>query len=62
MVLTKPFVQEEIWEALQSIGDLKAPGPDGIPAVFYKRFWSIVGEKIKEEVLTVLNGGPMPMG
>jgi len=37
VVLTKPFVQEEIWEALQSIGDLKAPGPDGIPAVFLQK-------------------------
>ena len=61
-ILIKPFSQEEIWEALQSIGDLKAPGPDGIPSIFYKRFWSIVGEQVKKEVLTVLNGGPMPRG
>lgn len=60
--LIKPFSQEEIWEALQSIGDLKAPGPDGIPSIFYKRFWSIVGEQVKKEVLAVLNGGQMPRG
>jgi hypothetical protein len=45
---------------LESIGDLKAPGPDGMHAIFYKRFWDVVGEKVTEEVLAVLNGGPMP--
>jgi hypothetical protein len=29
-------------------------------AVFYKKFWDMVGEKVTEEVLGVLNGGPMP--
>jgi hypothetical protein len=29
---------------------------------FYKKFWSLVGEKVKMEVLTVLNGAAMPEG
>jgi hypothetical protein len=29
-------------------------------SIFYKKFWDIVGEKVTEEVLGVLNGGPMP--
>jgi hypothetical protein len=29
-------------------------------ALFYKKFWDVVGEKVTEEVLNVLNGGPMP--
>jgi hypothetical protein len=48
--------------ALDSIGDLKAPDPDGMPAVFYKKFWHVVGPKFQEEVLSVLNGGSMPVG
>jgi hypothetical protein len=40
--LLRTFTGEEIEEALRSIGDLKAPGPDGISSVFYKRFWSLV--------------------
>lgn len=32
----------EIWLALRSIGALKAPGPDGISALFYHSFWSSV--------------------
>ncbi|WVZ54295.1 hypothetical protein U9M48_005117 [Paspalum notatum var. saurae] len=60
--LLAPFSGEEVWKALESIGDLKAPGPDGMPAVFYKQFWNLIGEKVKKEVLEVLNGGNMPQG
>lgn len=58
--LKKGFTTDEIKEALNSMGDLKAPGPDGMPAVFYKRFWDLVGGKVQEEILVVLNGGPIP--
>jgi hypothetical protein len=37
-LLTREFTGEEVKSALESIGDLKAPGPDGMPAIFYKRF------------------------
>jgi hypothetical protein len=58
--LVSDFTQEEIKMALEAIGDLKAPGPDGMPAIFYKKFWSVMGSKITAEVLAVLRGGPMP--
>jgi hypothetical protein len=58
--LCKDFDNQEVVDALESICDLKAPGPDGMHAIFYKRFWDVVGEKVTEEVLAVLNGGPMP--
>jgi exonuclease III len=60
--LMRKFSSEDIKEALNSMGDLKAPGPDGMPAVFYKRFWELIGDKVQEEVLGVLNGGNMPTG
>ena len=31
-----------------------------MPAIFYKRFWYLVGERVRCEVLAVLNGGPIP--
>jgi len=60
--LLAPFSGEEVRTALETIGDLKAPGADGMPAIFYKRFWHLIGEKVKKEVLDVLNGGEMPQG
>lgn len=51
--LEKEFFREEVYDALQSIGDLKAPGPDGMPSVFYKKCWDIVGDKVVEDVLCV---------
>jgi hypothetical protein len=36
--------------AFKSIGDPKAPGSDGMPSIFYKRFWENIGEKVVQEV------------
>ena len=47
---------------MDHIGDLKAPGPDGMPAIFFKRHWHFMGDKVVEEVLAVLNGGEIPKG
>jgi hypothetical protein len=52
----------EVSEAIQSIGDLKAPWRDGMLGIFYKKFWHIVGSKIQQEVLGVLNDCLMPKG
>jgi hypothetical protein len=60
--LNRPCIEVEVKEALDSIGDLKAPVLDGMPAVFYKKFWHMMGEKVQEEFLVVLNGGVIPEG
>jgi hypothetical protein len=60
--LAAPFSREEVWEALKDMGDLKCLVADGMPVVFYKKFWPLVGERVKEEVLAVLNGSDMPDG
>jgi hypothetical protein len=44
--LLREFSFDDIKEAINSMGDLKAPGPDGMPALFYKRFWELIGEKV----------------
>lgn len=36
---------------------LKSPGVDGHPAIFNKKFWSIVGSDITKEVVRFLNSG-----
>jgi hypothetical protein len=32
------YTEDEVRSALESIGDLKAPGLDGMPALFYKKY------------------------
>ena len=54
--LMEEYGDEEIKQALDSIGDLKAPGVDGVPALFYKQYWNIVGEDVVREVKNLLNG------
>ena len=51
--LLQNYTPEEVKLALNSIGDLKAPGLDGMPAAFYKQYWELIGDKVTVEVLVV---------
>jgi hypothetical protein len=44
--LLKPFTKEEIFYALKHMGPLKAPGPDGFPAMFFQKNWGSLGDDI----------------
>ncbi|PKI46345.1 hypothetical protein CRG98_033240 [Punica granatum] len=33
----------EIQRAVFAIGALRSPGPDGLPAIFYHKFWKVIG-------------------
>jgi hypothetical protein len=62
-MLVQEYSDEEIKRALDCMGDLKAPGPDGMPALFYKKFWEIMGKVVVKEVRILLRGGGgMPEG
>ncbi|CAI8617407.1 unnamed protein product [Vicia faba] len=41
---------------------LKAPGPGGLPAFFFQKYWSIMGPNVMNLVLGVLNNGRDPSG
>jgi hypothetical protein len=60
--LCAPYTREEVKKALFNIGDLKAPGPDGLHAIFFKKYWSLVGEELTDEVLAAVNSGTIPDG
>ena len=53
-ILEAEVTREEVKAALDHIGDLKAPGPDGMPSIAYKKHWHFMGDKVVEEVLAVL--------
>jgi hypothetical protein len=56
------YIEEEIVSVLNGIGDLKALGPDGMPAIFFKKFWKTIGGNVNIEVMAVLNGGNLLEG
>ncbi|XP_058763491.1 uncharacterized protein LOC131636928 [Vicia villosa] len=41
-LLIKPVHEDEIWKAIQSLGDTKAPCIDGFTAHFFKKSWMII--------------------
>ena len=45
-ILTQPFSEEEIKEALFQMEKNKAAGPDSIPIEFYQSCWEIVKNNI----------------
>lgn len=58
--VSRPFTGTDVDLAIQSIGALKAPGPDGFQALFYHENWEIIKEQVYELVLNVLHGKGMP--
>ncbi|KAA3457378.1 reverse transcriptase [Gossypium australe] len=55
--LVRPFIKEEIWEALTNMGATKAPGEDGLPAIFFQKLWHIFGNEVSSFCIQQLNGG-----
>ena len=59
-MLLAPYTPDDVCKAVFSIGDLKAPEPDGLHAVFFKKYWHILGEEITQEVLIAINSRQIP--
>ncbi|KAL4273637.1 hypothetical protein GQ457_13G027630 [Hibiscus cannabinus] len=55
--LISPFTVDEMWHAVKVIPPLKASGTDGFLALFFQRYWHVIGEDIDVFCLYVLNGG-----
>jgi hypothetical protein len=57
--LLAPFSDKEIEEALFQMGPTKAPGPDGLPVLFFQRHWSFLKEHVCCSVKEFLAGGDL---
>ena len=53
--LLSPFSREEVRSALFQMSPSKAPGPDGMTALFFQKYWNIVGLNVTDAMLDYLN-------
>ena len=54
-LLIQEFTREEVEAALKKMHPTKATGPDGMSAIFFQKYWGIVGNDVICMVLNVLN-------
>jgi hypothetical protein len=58
--LEADYTISEVTEAIQQLKGSSAPGPDGITALFYQKFWNVIGQDILDYTLNILNKGGNP--
>ncbi|KAK2642389.1 hypothetical protein Ddye_024152 [Dipteronia dyeriana] len=51
------FTTEEVKKSVFEMGAMKAPGRDGLPALFYLHYWVTVGSSVVKTCLNCLNSG-----
>ena len=40
---------------------IKSPDPDGMPPIFFQKYWNIVSQNVSDCILNILNTGVMPL-
>jgi endonuclease/exonuclease/phosphatase family metal-dependent hydrolase len=50
--LMRSFTAEELYWILKDTKSDTAPGPDGLPVIFFKKFWPL----LRKQILAILNG------
>lgn len=53
--LCVPFSSDEVRLGIFDMHLSKASGPDGFTALFYQKFWPVIGQDVTKEVLSILN-------
>lgn len=55
--MTRPVTGREIEQAMFSIGEDKAPGPDGYTLVLFKSSWNIIGNEVVAAIQEFFHNG-----
>lgn len=58
--LLAPVSGDEVKMVIDQMGGLKAPGPDGVPAIFYQQNWEVTGPTLCRFVRSVFDSGVFP--
>ena len=56
VIMSAPFTEKEVFEAIDQMKPNKAPGPDGFPTEFYKKCWHIVKDDLMPMFHDLFNG------
>ncbi|XP_038979184.1 uncharacterized protein LOC120109519 [Phoenix dactylifera] len=59
--LVSPVSGDEVQAALWSLGEDRAPGPDGFPPIFFRRYWHIVKQEVTATVQQFFVSTAMPV-
>ncbi|BFG35644.1 hypothetical protein CerSpe_219180 [Prunus speciosa] len=55
--LLTDFTEQEVKHAVFQMYPTKAPGPDGMPPVFFQKYWHIVGNDVSRAIINFLSSG-----
>ncbi|KAJ0864233.1 putative RNA-directed DNA polymerase [Helianthus annuus] len=55
--MVRQVTEDEVKQAMFSIGENKAPGPDGYTSAFFKKSWDVVGGEVTKAVLDFFSNG-----
>ncbi|KAK0586532.1 hypothetical protein LWI29_008529 [Acer saccharum] len=59
-LLYSPICEDDVKSSLFNIGGLKAPGPDGLPAIFFQKFWNNCKSDLCRMVSDCFSTGSVP--
>lgn len=55
--LLADFTEPEVKQAVFQMHPTKAPGPDGMPPLFFQKYWHIVGQDVSRAIIDFLSTG-----
>ncbi len=58
--LDAPITSEELYKALNKMPNSKSPGPDGLPAEFYKHLWNVLSPLFHRVTIEIKTTSTIP--